>query len=334
MKMNLEQIYVGLDTHRETIHGTALDKNGGVIKSNAFPNTREALQDFVKEFPTWNTTIAIEACNFWRGCHKILKEKGYNVKLANPVTCHKIAHEKKTDKVDSKILADLSRVNYLPEIYIPSDEINALRDLTRHKMHFTRFRVKIQNKIKSCLSRNGISYEDNLWNKEGLQWLKGLKNYEIDSFLSLYKSIKKEEDVIKEKIEKVAQSKKETTLLETIPGIGYFGATLIYAEIGDIKRFPTIKYLHAYAGVAPGIYQSGTKTRMPSRKSVNYWLKWIVMQCAGRVALKNIKPNKLRNYYLKIKDKKGWKTARKATARKMLTIIWFVLNKNIPYRES
>ena len=332
--MNLEQIYVGLDTHRETIHGTALDKNGGVIKSNAFPNTREALQDFVKEFPTWNTTIAIEACNFWRGCHKILKEKGYNVKLANPVICHKIAHEKKTDKVDSKILADLSRVNYLPEIYIPSDEINALRDLTRHKMHFTRFKVRIQNKIKSCLSRNGISYEDDLWNKEGLQWLKGLKNYEIDSFLSLYKSIKKEEDVIKEKIEKVAQNKKETTLLETIPGIGYFGAALIYAEIGDIKRFPTVKYLHAYAGVAPGIYQSGTKTRMTTRRSVNYWLKWIVIQCAGRLTLKNTKTNKLRNYYLRIKDKKGWKTARKATARKLLTIIWFVLNKNIPYQES
>ena len=332
--MNLEQIHIGLDTHRETIHGTALDKNGGVIKSNAFPNTREALQDFVKEFPTWNTTIAIEACNFWRGCHKILKEKGYNVKLANPVICHKIAHEKKTDKVDSKILADLSRVNYLPEIYIPSDEINALRDLTRHKMHFTRFKVRIQNKIKSCLSRNGISYEDDLWNNEGLMWLKNSKDYEIESYLRLYKNIVKEEGVIKEKIEKTAQSKKETTLLETIPGVGYFGATLIYAEIGDITRFPTLKHLHAYAGVAPGIYQSGTKTRMPSRKSVNYWLKWIVMQCAGRVALKNIKPNKLRNYYLKIKDKKGWKTARKATARKMLTIIWFVLNKNIPYQES
>ena len=110
--MNLEQVYIGLDTHRETIHGTALDKNGGIIKSNAFPNTREALQDFVKDFPTWNTTIAIEACNFWRGCHKILKEIGYIVKLANPVICHKIAHEKKTDKVDSKILADLTRVNY------------------------------------------------------------------------------------------------------------------------------------------------------------------------------------------------------------------------------
>src|SRR3989344_4613178 len=209
MKMNLKQIYVGLDTHRETIHGTALDENGGIIKCNEFPNTREALQDFVKDFPTWNTTIAIEACNFWRGCHKILKEKGYNVKLANPVICHKIAHEKKTDKVDSKILADLSRVNYLPEVYIPSDEICELRDLTRHKMNFTRFKVKIQNKIKSCLSRNGVSYEDELWTKKGIIWLKELKDEEVNSLLRLYETTKTEEESIKQKIEQVSSAKKE-----------------------------------------------------------------------------------------------------------------------------
>lgn len=333
--MNIgEKAYIGLDMHRETIHGIALDKDGEVICSDKFPNTKEALQNFMKEFPTWDTVIAIEACNFWRGCYKILKEMGYNIKLANPVMCHKIAHEKKTDKVDSKILADLSRVNYLPEVYIPSDEINALRDLTRHKIHFTRFKVRTQNKIKSCLSRSGISYEKDLWNKDGQKWLKELNNYEINSYFGIYKALLKEEQTIKEKIEKIAAAKEETALLETIPGIGYFGAALIYAEIGNIQRFPTLKHLHAYAGVAPGIYQSGTKTRMPNRKSVNYWLKWITMQCAGRITLKNTKPSKLRNYYFKIRNKKGWKTARKATARKMLTIIWYVLNGKTPYRES
>ncbi len=231
-----------------------------------------------------------------------------------------------------------------------------MRDLTRHKMHFTRFKVKIQNKIKANLSRNGISYQDDLWNKTGIQWLRELKDEEINSFLKLYEIIAQEEGVIKKKIEKIAAAKEETALLETIPGVGYFGAALIYAEIGDIQRFPTVKHLHAYAGVAPGIYQSGTKTRMPTRKSVNYWLKWITMQCAGRLTLKNTKPSKLRNYYFKVRDKenssncvnfclefsngqlgktrnpinlivhkKGWKTARKATARKLLTVIWYVL---------
>ena len=329
-----QEAYIGLDTHRETIHGTALDKNGNIIYSAEFANTKEALQEFMKDFPKWNTKIAVEACNFWRGYYKILTEMGHKVKLANPVKCHQIANEKKTDKVDSKILADLLRVNYLPEVYIPTDEINALRDVTRHKIHFTRFKVRTQNKIKSCLSRSGISYKDDIWNKEGVQWLKGLENYETDSFVSLYKTIEKEEQAIKKKIEKIAAAKEETALLETIPGIGYFGAALIYTEIGDISRFPTVKHLHAYEGVAPGIYQSGTKTRMPSRKSVNYWLKWILGQCAGRAAQKNIKPNKLRNYYSKISSKKGWKTARKATARKMLTIVWYVLNAKTPYRES
>ena len=203
-----QEIYVGLDTHRNTIHGTAMNKDGEVIRSDNFSNNKEALEDFMKEFPIWNTVAIVEACNFWRGCYKILKEKGYKVKLANPVMCHKIAHEKKTDKVDSKILADLARVNYLPEVYIPSDEICELRDLTRHKINFTRFKVRIQNKIKSCLSRNGVSYQDELWTKNGITWLKEQKSGEIDSLLRLYETAKTEEEKIKQQIEKVASSKK------------------------------------------------------------------------------------------------------------------------------
>src|SRR3989344_5973240 len=208
--MNLgQETYIGLDTHRETIHGTAINRDGEVIRSENFQNKKEALHEFMKEFLTWNTVIAIEACNFWRGCYKILREMGYKVKLANPVMCHKIAHEKKTDKVDSKILADLTRVKYLPEVYIPSDEICELRDLTRHKMNFTRFKVKIQNKIKSCLSRNGVSYEDELWTKKGIIWLKELKDEEVNSLLRLYETTKTEEESIKQKIEQVSSAKKE-----------------------------------------------------------------------------------------------------------------------------
>ncbi|MBO8182865.1 MAG: transposase [Archaeoglobus sp.] len=35
----------------------------------------------------------------------------------------------------------------------------------------------------------------------------------------------------------------EAILLTTIPGIGFSSALLIYAEIGDIKRFPNSKNL-------------------------------------------------------------------------------------------
>jgi transposase len=326
-----QEVYIGLDTHRETIHGTALKPDGELICSINFPNNPEALKEFMKGFYPWYSHIAIEACNFWNGPYKTLRELGYKIKLANPVKTSQIAKDKKTDEEDSKILADLLRINYLPEIYLPADEIIALRDLTRHKINFMRFRVKIQNKIKAHLSRNGIYYNSKLWNKNGIAWLKGLKDYEIDSYLRFFESAAKEEDSAKRKIEKIAMNKEETALLKTIPGIGYYGAAIIFAEIGDITRFPTPKHLQAYSGFSPGISQSGTKTRMPKRINVNYWLKFIIGQCAGRTTLKK---GKLQKHYFKIRKKKGWKTARKSTGRLMLSIIWHVLTEKIPYQES
>ena len=123
--------------------------------------------------------------------------------------------------------------------------------------------------------------------------------------------------------------KRETALLTTIPGIGEFGSALIYAEIASIDRFSTVKHLHAYAGLAPGIYQSASKSRDVRRKEVNKWLKWIIMECTGRSIMMQ---NQFQRYYFKLKKRKGWKTARKATARRMLTIVWHILKDKEPYK--
>jgi len=43
---------------------------------------------------------------------------------------------------------------------------------------------------------------------------------------------------------------------------------------------------------------------------------------------------RFQKYYYKIKQRKGFKTARRAVARKMLTIIWRMLTKEEPYKAS
>ncbi len=48
-----------------------------------------------------------------------------------------------------------------------------------------------------------------------------------------------------------AHKRDHTTLLTTIPGVGPYGSLMIYAEIGDIHRFPTPKHLISYAGLCP-----------------------------------------------------------------------------------
>lgn len=325
-----EEVYIGLDTHRETIHGTALDKEGNVICSYEFPNGEDAMKEFLKKFSPWNTLVSMEACGIWRGCYKILKNLGYKVKLANPLKCHQISKDKKTDKIDSQIIANLSRIGYLPEVYIPSEEILALRDLTRHKCNLSRLLVRVKNKIKMSLLREGIKYDEALWNKDGIFWLRSLKDEKINDFINLYEMLDEQIKKMSKKIDKIAKGKEELRLLDSIPGIASFGASMIFAEIGDIERFPTPKQLHAYAGVVPGIYQSGTKTRSVRKKEVNHWLKWISVQCSY-VAI--TRKNKIQKHYLKVIKKKNWKTAKKAAARKLLTIVWFVLKEKQPYHE-
>lgn len=47
----------------------------------------------------------------------------------------------------------------------------------------------------------------------------------------------------------------------SIPGIAHYSALLIWAEIGEIERFPSPKKLVSYAGPAPSVYASGSVLR-------------------------------------------------------------------------
>ena len=47
----------------------------------------------------------------------------------------------------------------------------------------------------------------------------------------------------------------------SIPGVGYYLALLIKAEIGDVSRFKSGDNLCIYAGIVPSTHSSGGVTR-------------------------------------------------------------------------
>lgn len=61
--------------------------------------------------------------------------------------------------------------------------------------------------------------------------------------------------------------KKQSDLLQTIPGIGETTAWKILAEIPDLQLFRDARQLAAYAGVTPRHRQSGSSVRGKSRLS-------------------------------------------------------------------
>jgi len=127
-----------------------MDKQGEIVAEGKAKHTKEAIQSFFAGISSSRIRMAIEACSIWRGVYRLLTELGYEVLLASPLKTHQIAAKKKTDKVDSKTLADLLRTGYLPEVYIPSEDVMNLRDIARH-------RARLVSSFTHLLSSDGIS---------------------------------------------------------------------------------------------------------------------------------------------------------------------------------
>ena len=81
---------------------------------------------------------------------------------------------------------------------------------------------------------------------------------ELNSLLSLYKSLVKEINTIEKEINKLIEEVHPHYM--SVPGIGPLSAAVIYSEYGDISNFTNPGQMLAFAGIEPGINESGTES--------------------------------------------------------------------------
>lgn len=320
---------VGFDIHEEDFYGTIMNKQGDIITKGSVKYSKEGIQNFLGSFPSTDVIIAIESCSLARGVYKLLTELGYEVVLANSVKVHKIACDKKMDKVDSKTLADLLRTGYLPLVYMPSDDIIKLRDISRHRAQLVRMRAITKVRIKSYLSRDGKKFPGK-WNKNTLAELKEMDPM-IANFVNIIELLNEQIYHVEKKIKQISSCSYKLQLLTTIPGIADISAMLILGEIGDIKRFNNPKSLVKYAGLCPGVSQSGKKSHDVICNANNKWLKGMITEVSSRAAMLD---KRYLKHFVRVNKRKGYAVARRSMARKMMTDIWHILTKEEPFRRS
>jgi len=106
----------------------------------------------------------------------LLDELGLDNKLCHPLKTKAIASARiKTDKIDSKILAHLSRMDFIPEAHKADRETRHLRELLRFRASMVRMRASVKNRVHSLLAKLNVkhSYSD-LFGKEGTRFLREL----------------------------------------------------------------------------------------------------------------------------------------------------------------
>jgi transposase len=121
-------------------------------------------------------------------------------------------------------------------------------------------------------------------------------------------------------------------LLDPIPGVGRAAAEIIVSEIGaDLSRFPSADHLAAWAGVAPGNYESAGKRHSGKTRQGNKPLRAALNQAAH--AATHPKNTYLSTQYHRLAGRRGAKKAIVAVEHSILVIAYYLIKRHEPYRE-
>jgi len=324
----MSALVCGLDVHKESTYATILGPDGEIVAKKRMPN--EEVPGFLK--PQRVERVAMEASTSIAPLYRKLTDEGYDVTVSHPKKTRYIAEARiKMDRVDSKALAELLRLNSLPESYMPPRPIAELREKVRRRAFLVREQTKLKVKIRSTLTYEGIKPPEGygLYTRKGREWLEGLGLESVRCYLRVMATLKEEIRRLSLELRHLADADEDVRLLMTVPGVGYYIALLVKAEEGDVSRFRSGDHLASYAGLVPSTYSSGGVTRHGRiTKEGSRWLRWAMVE-AVLLHLRYDSP--VTKFYHGVAERQGAKTARVAAARKLLTVCWSVLRNGRPY---
>jgi Transposase and inactivated derivatives len=305
---------IGCDVHKDFHIFCDMDEKGEIIGEGRIENNTLAIDKFARGHK--GSKIAMEASSHSIPVYRQLVKHGFEVHMAHPGDLHKITKsKKKTDEHDAYDLAQLLRTGYLPESWVPDEEIQSLRSLTGRRVELGRRFSKVKNRIHSILAITGVKepkYSD-LFGRMGVHFLEHLNLSEdfdmvLRSLLRELAYLKEEIEILESRLALIATDgrfKKEVEQLMGIRGIGFYSALTILAWIGDVNRFPSHKKLSSWAGLVSSVRITGnTEIHGHITKAGPKELRWILVEDA-ETAVKY--PGKLRRFYLKKKRRLGHK---------------------------
>jgi len=325
-------MYLGIDVHKRYAQVAVMDEAGEIVEEVRVENAN--LDDLAQRYA--GAEAALEATSNYYHIHDTLSEH-LDVTVAHPEELNQIAQsDKKTDRVDAKELGRMVRLNSVPESYVPTDEVREARALVRGRQTLVENRTEYANKIHGLLSDHGITEDVKPLNKEGREFLRELSlptpwDALLESYLEVIETLTEEIQNLEETIEERAGSLKETQLLMTIPGVSYYTALTIYAELGEIERFVDDKSVVSYVGLNPVIRESGdSRIEGSISKRGSGRVRWLLVQAAHN-AVHVCNDEYLSRFYERLASRKNSQKAIVATARKMLVSIYHMLDRGEVY---
>lgn len=331
-------MFYGLDVHKHFIQVCALAPDGKSRQDFRIGGDVEAIEAFARDLERTDAVVLEATFHSW-AIHRILARRAGRVVVAHPSKVKAIASASiKNDKIDAHTLAQLLRLNFLPEVRLPSRRTWALRQLLSHRRQLMSQAIATKNAIHGVLNGGLHHYPGRgLFTEKGARWLAKLRlpaaeRMILDQYLGLLRELQERQQAVDAELLRQARTERDVKLLVTIPGVDVTVALGLLATIGSVERFEDPRRLAAYFGLVPKLHQSGGKsytgriTKEGSRLG-----RWLAVEAAQSIARSS---SPLAASYHRIRRRKGHAIAVTALARKLVVVVWHVLSKQEPYRYA
>lgn len=254
---------IGLDVHRNFAQVAIFD--GGLMKDHGrFVMDREVVLAFASKVLTKEDDVVLEATGNTAIIARLLAPFVRRVVIANPLQVRAIAWAKvKTDKIDAATLARLHAAQFLPEVWMPPEDVELQRRVVAERTQLVGQMTRLKNRIQSILHANLIPKETGrIFSKRGRARLEALPLPADQMRMALrhhdeLARLAAELAVIDRDLAQRALADPNVKRLMTINGVDATVAACVLAAIGDIGRFSSPEKLVSYLGLNPSVHQSG-----------------------------------------------------------------------------
>jgi transposase len=337
-------LHAGLDLSRRRLDFHLLGGDGQTIEVGAAPPDADGLEWLGRRLRRHGQPIraAIESMTGARFVHDRLEQAGWEVEIADarrvkglaPLAC-------KTDRIDAWVLAELSRRELVPAIWLPDPNVRAERERARFRLYLVRKRSSLKQRIHQTLLSFGRPCPvSDLFGPSGRRLLTELALPEpwqrtLQASLRLIDDHEREIAACEQELRALGAEHPYVPLLMSCPGIAWVLAYTIAAELGDIARFPSPTKLSGYTGLCPRVYQSGDSDRRgPLSKHGPRYLRWALVEAALHASRHPAYRERYQRTRARLGKQRGARVAQVDVARRLAHEIWHMLTRNQPFAPA
>ncbi len=328
--------HIGVDLHKTNFVVCFLNEDD-TFNLETFPLSKAGIGHFTEQLKK-DDALAVEVTQNIYYFYDQIKSSVARVVLVDTYRFSVIAKsKKKTDKADAKALARFLKLDHLPEVPVPSERVRQLRHLLQARETLVGLRTKLKNLGHAALTRNGIALPRSAFAsqvaRERLRKRDDLSAADrviLTAVLRQIDELDQEVGRLEDEIVRLGKTLKGIKRLLQLHGMHLLSAISLLAEIGSIELFETSKQLVAYSGLATSVRQSNETTRQGHiTKQGRKRLRTIAIRAV--LSMVNRTHTPLMDFYQRKKREKGSGKAICATARKLLTIVFVMLKKELDY---